>query len=565
MDATSVLISLLGGVSLLLWGLRMVNTGVSRAFGRELGGILKFSLQNRFKSFLGGLGVTMLLQSSTATALLTASFAARGLVAASAGIAIMLGADVGTTLVAQALSFDLSWFAPVLLFVGFVRHSTAKSTRAKNFGRILLGLGMMLTALKLLVLASGAIRDSEVAQFIFQSLAGEPVLTVVLGALITFVAHSSLATVLFVLTLVTTGGVPHGVAFAMILGANLGGALPPVLATFNGDVASRRPPLGNLLCRLTGVIVLLPFLGLVGPELAKIEADPARQMVNFHTLFNLGLAAFFIFFTGPLGRLTEKLIPEKSTSDVNDLQPLHLDKAALESPQLAMANAVRDTLRMGDILEKMFRDLQKAFIDNDTQLLKQVRDADEVIKDFSAAIKSYLTELGREMLEEEDEKRCTEIMTFTTNLEHVGNIIVLSMAELVERGSKIQVVISKKDMEDYNQLFDMVLTNLKLSFSVFLTREEEQAAAAIQHKQSLRDREHRAVNAHLERLRHDGTMDEGSSAMYLGLLSDLRRINSLTAAGAYSIVHDRDKRLKAIKKAKKKEKSNKYFDPASDV
>ncbi len=565
MDATTVLISLLGGVSLLLWGLRMVNTGVTRAFGRELGKILNFSLQNRFKSFLGGLGVTMLLQSSTATALLTASFAGRGLVAASAGIAVMLGADVGTTLVAQALSFDLSWLAPVLLFVGFVRHSTAKSTRAKNFGRIMLGLGMMLTALKLLVLASGAIRDSEVAQFVFSSLAGEPVLTVIIGALITFVAHSSLATVLFVLTLVATGGIPFDVALAMILGANLGGALPPVLATLNADEASRRPPLGNLLCRLTGVVVLLPFIGFVGPELAKLEADPARQIVNFHTFFNLGLAAFFIFFTGPLGRLTEKLIPEKTTSDSNAFRPLHLDKAALESPQLAMANAVRDTLRMGDILEKMFRDLQVAFQKNDSVLLGKIREADEIIKEFNAGIKSYLTELGRESLDEQDEKRCTDIMTFTTNLEHVGNIIVLNMADLVERSSKIQVSFSKQDIEDHNRLFAMALANLKLSFSVFLTRENAQATSLIQQKQSLRDREHKAVNAHLERLRRDGNMDEESSAMHLGLLSDLRRINSLITAVAYPIVQERESALKAEKKAKKKDKAGKGFDPAKSL
>ncbi|MBL4906718.1 MAG: Na/Pi cotransporter family protein, partial [Sneathiella sp.] len=458
-----------------------------------------------------------------------------------------------------------SWLAPILLFVGFVRHSTAKSTRAKNFGRIMLGLGMTLTALKLLVLASGAIRDSEVAQFVFSSLAGEPVLTVIIGALITFVAHSSLATVLFILTLVATGGVPMEVALAMILGANLGGALPPVLATMNADAASRRPPLGNLLCRLTGVVVILPFLGIIGPELAKYFDDSARQIVNFHTFFNLGLAAFFIFFTGPLGRLTEIIIPEKLGGEANALHPIHLDKAALESPQLAMANAVRDTLRMGDILEKMFRDLQVAFQKNDNVLLSKVRDADEVIKEFSASIKSYLTELGREMLDEEDEKRCTEIMTFTTNLEHVGNIVVLNMAELVERSSKIQVSFSKQDMEDHNKLFDMALANLKLSFSVFMTREEAQASLLIQHKQGLRDTEYRAVNAHLERLRHNGNMDEESSAMHLGLLSDLRRINSLIAAVAYPIVKDREIPLHNEKTNSKKEKSGEGYDPASSL
>jgi len=565
LDATSVLISLLGGVALLLWGLRMVNTGVTRAFGRELGNILNFSLKNRFKSFLGGLGVTMLLQSSTATALLTASFAGRGLVTASAGIAVMLGADVGTTLVAQALSFDLSWLAPILLFLGFVRHATSKTTRAKNLGRIFLGLGMMLTALKLLVMASGPIRDSEVAQFLFSSMAGEPVLTIVIGALLTFIAHSSLATVLFILTLFSTGGIPASVALAMVLGANLGGALPPVIATLNGDVASRRPPLGNFICRLTGVVLVIPFLGLIEPELVKIQSDPARQIVNFHTAFNLGLAAVFIFLTGPLGKLTEKLIQEKTGEDANALKPIHLDRAALDSPQLALANAVRDTLRMGDVLEKMFRDLQVALTNNDSLLLQEVRDSDEVIRDFNAGIKGYLTELGRETLEEEDEKRCTEIITFTTNLENVSNIVTLNLGELAERSANSQVSFSMEDKSDHAELFEKVLANLNLSFSVFLTRETVQAASLIEEKQQLRKSELKAVNAHLDRLRQSATMDESSSALHLGLLSDLRRINSLISSVAYPIVKERERRLKELKKKGKKEKSKEKFGPASSL
>ncbi len=542
----------------------MVNTGVTRAFGRELGRILNFSLKNRVNSFFGGLGVTMLLQSSTATALLAASFAGRGMVTASAGIAVMLGADVGTTLVAQILSFDLSWLAPVLLFVGFIRHSTAKSTRAKNLGRIMLGLGMMLTALKLLVMASEPIRDSEIAQSIFMSLTGEPVMTVLIGALLTFVAHSSLATVLFILTLVATGGVPIDVALAMILGANLGGALPPVLATLNADAASRRPPLGNLLCRLTAVLVVLPFLGLIQPELEHLSSDVARQIVNFHTLFNFGLAAVFIFFTGPLGRITEMLAPERSTTDNSAPVPIHLDRAALESPQLAMANAVRDTLRLGDVVEKMFRDYKIAFEKNDATLLQKVHSADESIKDFNAGIKSYLTELGRESLEEEDELRCTEIMTFTTNMENIGNIVVLNMSELLERSATDQVAYAKEDIEDHHKLFEMLLANLKLSFTVFLTQDEAQANALLKSKQALRDKERKAVNAHLERLRKGPTMDEVSSAMHLGLLSDLRRINSMITSVAYPVLQKKEKIRAASQKSetKKKDKSKKKLDPA---
>ncbi|WP_227711827.1 Na/Pi cotransporter family protein [Sneathiella sp. P13V-1] len=554
MDATFVLINLLGGVALLLWGLRMVNTGVTRAFGRELGYALNFSLKNRINAFLGGLGVTMLLQSSTATALLTASFAGRGLVTASAGLAVMLGADVGTTLVAQILTFDLTWLAPVLLFMGFVRHSTSKTTRAKNLGRIGLGLGMMLTALKLLVLASEPIRGSEVAQFLFSSLSDEPVLTVILGAILTFVAHSSLATVLFIISLAASGGVPFDVALAMILGANLGGAFPPILATLNGDVAARRPPVGNLICRVSVVVFVLPFLGQIEPELARLGGDTTRQIVNFHTLLNVGLAAIFIFFTGPIGRLSEKLITEKINPLTAANRPMHLDRAALESPQLALANALRDTLRMGDILEKMFRDFRTAFETTDKELLQELRDTDELILEFNAGVKSYLTELGREPLDDEDEKRSTEIMTFATNMENVGNILLLSMVEMLERSADQQVSFSQEDTADHNALFEQVLENMKLGFNLLISQNRGDAKDLIRRKQALRDQEQRYVQNHLKRLRQNIGTDEASSAIHLGLMSDLRRINSLVTEIAYPIAQEKKSKHKDEKVTKKSSK-----------
>jgi phosphate:Na+ symporter len=217
-----------------------------------------------------------------------------------------------------------------------------------------------------------------------------------------------------------------------------------------------------------------------------------------------------------------------------------------------LAYAVRDTLRMGDFLETMFRDLQGAFERNDKELLQKVRDGENIIQDFNAGIKSYLTELGRELLDEEDEKRCTEILTFTTNMEHVSNILVLNMAELVERGAEEQVSFAQADMRDHNILFAMALSNLKLSFSVLMTGDKAQALELIQRKQALRDREYEAVNSHLDRLRSGGPMDEESSTLHLGLLSDLRRINSLITVIAYPIVGTQDRSGEREKKDKKK-------------
>jgi phosphate:Na+ symporter len=540
LDGTIVLINLLGGVALLLWGLRMVSTGVMRAFGRELGLFLKFCLKNRFRGFFGGLTVTMLLQSSTATSLLTASFAGRGLLPATAAIAIILGADVGTTLVAQVLSLDLSLLAPVLLFVGFVRHATAARTRAKNLGRIMLGLGMMLSALAMLARASEPIRDSSVSQFVLTSLSGEPVLVVLIAAIITLIAHSSLATVLFAVSLSISGHFPIDVAYAMVLGANLGGAAPPIMATLKAEKAARRAPLANLICRLIIVIVTIPFIGLIEPQLASFQAEPVRQIVNFHTLINLACAVVFLPFVGPLGRLTERLIPDEVEDDANTPQPQYLDKAALESPQLAMANAVRETLRMGDVLEKMCRCLRQTLGGKEPHIFGQIREDNNVIKEFDGAIKAYLTQLGRESLDEQDEQRCTEILNFTTAIDHISNIVVMNMLELVENVQKNQVVLSDQDVEDELRLLDMVLQNLRMSFNVMMTRNAAAAGNLIRQKQIFRTAERKAVDDHLRRLRSDQMLDQEASAIHLSLLSDMRRINSLLSSNAYVVAGQKE-------------------------
>lgn len=536
MSGTAVLINLLGGIALLLWGLRMVRTGMTRGFGGRIRRVLGHSLDNRFKAFGTGLGVTILLQSSTATALLTASFAGKGMLAAAAGMAVLLGADVGTSLVAQILSFDLSLLIPVALLVGLILFSAAKNSMTKNLGRIALGLGQMLLALRMILEASLPIRESEVAQFVLQSLAGEPILAVLIAAILAYVAHSSLATVLMVMSLAANGTVPIEVAFAIVLGANLGGALLPMTATLGAESSARRPPAGNLAFKVIGVIVVIPFLGAIVDQFALLEMSEARQIVNFHTAFNIGLAVLFLPFVHFAGSLSEKYMPDAPVSEDKEFAPQYLDRSVLDHPQIALANAVRETLRMAEILEGMFNDLQEGLKNNDRALIRKVIETDDIIDEFYTAIKLYLTDVAREPLGDEDSKRCTEIMSFSTNLEHIGDILVLNMCDLADRKAKRDITMSAEDARDEAELFDMVRANLKLSISVLLSGDIDSARSLVEIKRRLRDREMVAVEDHMERLK-SATVEAGqASSMHLDFLRDLRRANSHLTSVAYGVL-----------------------------
>src|SRR5438445_13352028 len=252
-----VLLDLMGGVALLLWGLHMVHSGILRAFGPDLRKLLAKALNNRFTAFAAGLGLTALLQSSTATALITSSFTAEGLVSLVPALAIMLGANVGTTLIVQVLSFNISAAAPVLFVLGLVAFRSGARSRIKDLGRVSIGLGLMLLALHILLDTLAPAENAPGVRLFMNAITGDPVLCILIGAAVTWIAHSSVASVLLIMSLAYAHFVSPYAALALVLGANLGSAINPVFeGARRDDPASYRPPLGHLINLLAGVLLV---------------------------------------------------------------------------------------------------------------------------------------------------------------------------------------------------------------------------------------------------------------------------------------------------------------------
>ena len=525
-------------MALLLWGLRMVRIGISEAWGSEIRGTLGASLNNRFKAFLSGLGVTMLLQSSSATALLTSSFSGQGILTTATALAIMLGADVGTTLVAQILTFDLSALSPFLIAIGVALFTYSTGGKRRDVGRMLLGLGMMLLALKLIVAASLPMRESVIIQQIFVALGEDLILAVIFGAIIAWASHSSLATVLLIITLASTNALEITVAFTFVLGANIGSAIPPFIATLSANQAARQPPLGNLLFRICGVIVILPFISLIAQQLSAFDIDNARQIANFHMLFNIAMAIVFFPFIGRMVKLTERWIPKDDTS-TDMMQPRDLDRGAFETPLVALLNAEREVLRMGELVERMLRNAFIALKKNNTELARETREMDLVVNQFYDVVKRYLTSLARETLGEKESKRCNEILSFATNMEHIGDIISDDLIQnIVQKKLSKRGKMSLHDREDINNLYQPVLASFQLSLSVFTSGDITMARSLLAGKYKFVKREKKAVLNHLEKIRVAADYDSELSAMQLDVLRDLRRVSSHLASVAYPILED---------------------------
>ncbi|HEX3064652.1 MAG TPA: Na/Pi cotransporter family protein, partial [Dongiaceae bacterium] len=373
---THFLLSLTGAAALLLWGLRMVSTGVLRAYGADLRRALGRSMRNRFTAFSTGLGITMLLQSSTATALMAASFASRGMVSTASALAIMLGADVGTSLVAQIVSFKVDWLSPALILIGVVAFRAGHSTKIRDLGRAAVGLGLILLALHLMSEAALPMRESPLVGEVFGALSGQPIVAILIAALLTVISTSSMAVILLIISFAANGIIGVDVAFALVLGANLGSAVTPLLATAGADPVARRVPLGNALFRVVGVFVTLPLLPLITPYMSAIETQPWRQAADFHTAFNLALAIVFIGLTGPVAGFCTRLLPDRPKGS-DDGKPRYLDRAAMESPAVAIANGARETLRMGDLVSRMLGDTLAVFRNDDRKLLREIEQLDD--------------------------------------------------------------------------------------------------------------------------------------------------------------------------------------------
>jgi phosphate:Na+ symporter len=537
-NGSALLINIIGGVALLLWGLRMVRTGIIDAWGNEVRSALGASLSNRFKAFFAGLGVTILLQSSSATALLTASFSGQGIISTGPALAVLLGADVGTTMVAQVLTFDLSALSPILIALGFGMFTVFAGGRKRDIGRLILGIGMMLLSLKLILDASVPMRESDIVQLIFSSLGNDLILAVIVAAVVAWLAHSGLATVLLIITLAGSDVLDPSVAFAFVLGANIGSAMPAVVGTLGANSTARQPPLGNLIFRICGVAIVLPMVVVIAPWLAQSDASIARQIANFHMFFNIGLAIIFLPLINQMATLTQKILPEEEENS-DQVRPMYLDKSAFDTPLVALVNAEREVLRMGEVVEHMFRNTFVALKKNDVELAKSTREMDHVVNQFYNEIKFYLISLSREPLGEKQSKRCNEIMAYTTSLEYIGDIISNEMIRGLLRNKLVTgAKMSLKDREDINELYQPVLQSFNLSLSVFSSDDIAMARQLLVKKYKIIKLEKQEIVSHLNNLREDITYDPNLSALQLDVIRDLKRINWHLSALAYPILEE---------------------------
>lgn len=549
---TMVIVNLLGGVALLLWGVRMVRTGVMRAWGDRLKRFIEQNLSSRIAAFASGLVATLMLQSGTATALIITQLSASGMIAAATGLAVLLGADLGSALVSGAFALAgplITGVSPILLFAGFVLFSASTENRPRNGGRILMGLGLMLLALQLVVGATGPLREASIFHVVLENLGREPLVALLIGAAVTWMSYSTLAVILLIASFLANGSLEIGAALAFILGVNLGGGLPALTGTAGQPRSARRLPIANLVCRGLLALALVPALGPIEDLAADRITDPVLTAVSFHAVFNALLALVFLPFAGALMRGLERALPDLMAARDNLAAPRYLDPGAFATPAVALSNAQAETARMTELLDRMLSLSIESMASGAIETLKELRVLDDKLNAYQSAIHGYLVTFMERELDGRDSRRCMEIMLYVSNLEHAGDIIHLNLADRIKAKAKEDVAFSKKQTEALSELVNLVRESLRISSSVLASGDVEGARRLIEQKTSFRRLENRIIEEHFRQRDDARAKPLRASAIFVDMIRDLHRINSHIASAAYPIVDQagllRDTRLRS--------------------
>jgi phosphate:Na+ symporter len=532
-----ILVHMAGATMLLLYSVRMVRTGVERASGPMLRRAISDPSRGTVSSAFLGMAIALILQSSTAAAVLASGFAASGMLAIASGLALLLGADVGSSIVVQVLSLNLAWLTPILLAVGGWMFLKYEARTVRQIGRILLGIAFILISLHMIGEAVAPLKEARLMPMIAAWLDKDFITAFLFGALLAFAVHSSVATVLLIAALAAKGALGADASISMLLGANLGSGFIAVWLTRGMEPRGRRLPAGNMIFRAAGAITALSALRFIELPTAYMGAHPGLYVVNAHLVFNIALAVISLPFVRPMATLLGKAMPEKPIPDLSGdwLRPAStLDRSVIATPHLALASATREVLRMAQLVEIMLRPVMEMFHTCDREQVDRLRRVDREVNAAHSGIKLYLAEVSRGG-DEADSNRSMDLAGFAINLERAGDIIKALLDMALDKKKK-SYNFSAEGWQELTGLHDRLMANMQLALNVLLSEDLDSARQLIMEKDRMRTLERQSRKNHLRRLQNGSEASIETSDLHLEIVRSLREINTLFAAAAFPIL-----------------------------
>ena len=539
--STLVILNLLGGVALLLWGVRMVRTGILRVWEEQLKYFIEYRLGNRFSALAAGLAATLVLGSGTATALIVTNIASTGALPAGLGLSVLLGADAGSSFIAALVASGSNialWTSPAFLFIGYVIFQSSEELKPHNAGRVLIGLGLMLLSLRLISQATTPLGEASLFHQVLSAVGQAPILAFLIGAAMAWGFHSTLAAILLVASLMVNGSLNLAGALPFLLGINFGGGLPAVVAALGLPPEARRLPLANLLARAILAVILLGFPQRLASFMPEAPANPLVWALGFHVAFNVAVAVLFLPLVNVMAWVVKRLAPDSTAPSDPLRSPRYLNPLAIATPAAALANASLELARMGEILERMFETALRAMAGSSMEMLKQLEGQDTRLNAFQLAVQAYVNDVSQGKLSPEDSRRALEVTLYASNLEHAGDIIQLNLKDRIRAKIKENLDFSAEEQAKLAELCLIIQNNIKLAAAVTSSRDVAAAQHLIGQKDEFRQLENQVMQTHFTTSLSNKATALRQSALYIDIIRDLHRINSHVVAAGYPIVDD---------------------------
>ncbi len=530
-----MLISLIGGICLLLYGLQLAGEGLQGVAGARIRSLLGAVTKNRFIGVGAGAALTAIIQSSSATTVMLVGFTSAGLLTLQQTIAIILGADIGTTLTVQLLAFPILDYSLLIVGLGFLLYFTAKRRPTKFTGMAILGFGFLFLGLKILTQGMAPLKDIAWIPDVMLAVEDYPFWSLIVSAVLTALFHSSAATLGIALAFASQGLITIQTAIPIILGANIGTCATALIASLGAPAEAKRVAMAHTLFKILGVLLFYPLMGPYGDLAANTAQSMTRQIANAHTLFNVAITALILPFATPLANLVTRMIQDPPRAE-DPAHPRYLDPHVLDSPPLALGQATREALRMADVVQGMYKDTLLVFTRDNPEAIDFIEQRENWVDNLNREIKLYLTRLSQSSLNQEQLQREMALLAAINELENIGDIIDRNLVELARKKNYKGLRFSDQGLKEIVDLHQMVGHNFEAVITAFAGQDPELAQKVIQAKGWVAKKERELKQAHIHRL-HEGLPESiETSAIHLDVLTNLKRINSHITNIAYPIV-----------------------------
>ncbi|HBH0589131.1 TPA: Na/Pi cotransporter family protein [Clostridioides difficile] len=537
----NIIISLMGGLGLFLYGMNLMGEGLQKSAGTKLKKIIKLLTSNLFMGVLVGTGVTAVIQSSSATTVMLVGFVNAGIMTLKQAIGVIMGANIGTTVTAQLVSFDLTGMAPVALGVGIILYLFGNKPRIKNIAEILIGFGILFTGMDFMKMAVEPLRDYQGFTDLLVTFGRYPLLGLLLGFGITAIIQSSSASMGMLVALAAEGLVPLSAALPILYGQNIGTCVTSLLSSIGANKNARRAAMMHLIFNVLGTVIFLIFLN--KPVVSMVTSwDPsnvARQIANTHTLFNIISVLILLPFTNLIIKLAIKLVPDRAGDiDEDETKTIkYIDDRMIETPSIALANTIKEALRMGEKAKESLNASMEALVEHSTEKIDKTYRRERLINDLQKAILNYLLKLSKAALDDDSREVVDTLFNTVNDIERIGDH-AKNIAELSQVAIDSNIYFSEEGQSELDVMYNRVVSAYTYALESMRSDNVDLACKVIKIEEQVDIMEKSCRANHMYRLNNNLCSIE-NGVIYLDVISNLERISDHAVNIAQQVIAKR--------------------------